>query len=173
MDLRISPLYRSLLACGIFAIAGALGWYFTSDGERSFPLVGYYAILVVNTFFSIKTFAAITPQNTTQDLADIVLVLIYIALAFSFSSVLLFSASSTMLFLVAIGKYVHLMMLITYRNFLRRKIRLNALGASLSLCALALALSGQPAEAAWLLFGLFAVANIYLLAINPMYRLDD
>lgn len=164
---------KAVVACSAFAVAGVIGSSLLPSGTEAPILAGYYAVLVLNTFFSIRAFAAITPKNTVQGVFDGVLALIYIALACSFGSVLQFSAFSFVLFALAIGKYAHLNTLIARKNFLRRKMRINGLGALLSAVAFVTALMGFSTLAAWMLFVFFALANVYLLGINPMYRMIE
>jgi len=168
----MSSLEKSLLACGLFVVFGAIAW--RAEGTTAIlPLIAYYCVLVLNTFFSINAISAITPNNVWQNFFDGALVCIYALLAFSFFSVPLFTAVSSLLFVFSFGKYVHLDRIVNYRLFLRRKMRINALGFILSLTAFGIALSGYATAAAWLLFITFAIANIYLLAIKPMYRLEN
>jgi len=162
---------KAIAACTAFTIAGVAGFIFFPHTNETLLLVGYYAVLVLNTFFSIKAFAAITPKNTPQALFDAVLVLIYIALALSFSSVIQFSVVSWGLFVLANVKYMHLEGLIPQKKFLQHKMRLNWLGAFLSGVAFAIALLGLALPAAWTLFVIFSIAQFYLLVINPMYRM--
>ena len=170
---RISPSQKSLIACLLFIIFGLVGWFLsTSNTMHSLPLLLYYAVLVFNTFFSIRAFSAITPRNSAQTAFDMVLVGIYCALAFSFASTVYFALFSALLFLVAVAKYVHLRKLIASSTLLERKIRIDVLGALLSVATLCIAVAGWPLGAAWILCIVFALASVYLLLINPMYRVD-
>ena len=162
---------KAAIACLLFIGFGVFGW-FRAVETFSLPLLLYYVILVVNTFFSIRTFAPITPRNTVQTLFDIVLAILYLALALSFASVFFFSLISAALFLGAVGKYTHLLRLVAYPTLLRRKIRLNALAALLSAVVFCTAVAGFPEIAAWLLCIVFGLANIYVLVIRPMYRIS-
>lgn len=100
--------------------------------------------------------------------------LIYAGLAFSFASIVNFTAISAGLFLISALKYVHLKRIVSsYQTLLQRKIRINGLGVLLSLSALAFALTGYLDAAEWLLCGVFALANFYVLFLKPMYRLDQ
>ncbi|MBI4079685.1 hypothetical protein HY414_00445, partial [Candidatus Kaiserbacteria bacterium] len=129
---------------------------------------------VLNTFVSIRTFAAITPKNAPQNIFDLILALTYAALAFTVDSVLRFSLLSTALFVVAALKYIHLRSLIVIeRRLIARKILLNSLGAGLSSLAFIITLWGSANVAAWTLSLTFTLANVYLLFVRPMYRLDQ
>ncbi|HTR18468.1 MAG TPA: hypothetical protein VMH91_00590 [Candidatus Paceibacterota bacterium] len=162
---------RAIMACAVFAVAGIVAFLYFPRANESLLLAGYYAVLVLNTFLSIKAFAAITPKNIVQSLFDAALVLTYIALAFSLGSVLQFSVVSWILFVLANAKYAHLERLVPQKEFLRHKMRINWLGALLSAGAFVIAAFGFPIPAAWALFCLYGLANIYLLGIDPMYRI--
>ncbi len=167
-----SSIRKAAGACVLFAAFGAAGWLWTEPDAGSLPLLGYYAVLVINTFFSIRALASITPRNTPQTLFDAALVCTYAALAFSFSSTILFLAISALLFMLSIAKYTHLNRLVSYPELLRRKITLNALAALLSGVMLAVAFTGYPDAATWALFVSFALPSIFLQII-PVYRLDS
>src|SRR3989344_341563 len=159
---EMPPLYKALLASLLFAVFGITGWIFGK--HQQLPLILYYSVLVLNTFFSVRVFAAITPLNALQMLFDMVLVPVYVVLAFSFDSVFLFSIVSAGLFLIAVLKYVHLKSIVEIeRQLLTRKITLNALGALLSGVAFGIALIGAEELAAWGLCIVFVLANVYLL----------
>lgn len=164
---------KAVLACSVFACAAIFGCANSINGGIEWlPLFLYYVILIINTFFSIRTFSDITPSSTIQTIFDAALALSYCMLAFSFNSVSLFSGITVTLYFIALGKYAHLNRLINSPGLLRRKIRVNALGASLSICALGIAALGLNQIAAWVLCIVFLFANIYLLAINPMYQIE-
>lgn len=163
---------KATLVSVLFGLILTLGWIQTGSAD-TLPLLGYYVVLIVNTFFSVQAFTPITPKNTLQMIFDVALVVIYALLAFSFGSTLSFSILLIALFGMTITKYVHLnRVLPTHHVLLHRKVRINVLGLMLSAVAFAVAAYGFPYTAAWVLFGVFAVANFYLLAIKPMYRLS-
>jgi len=169
----MTPVRKATFACLSFAGIGLFGWFTTGvENVASVPLLVYYAVLLINTFFSIRIFSAITPKSFVQTLFDRVAAVFYLALAFSFGSVPTFAAVSAGLFLLAVAKYVHLKGLVPSSALLPRKIVLNTLAALLSLFALALTLLGFSEAAAWVLCIIFALANIYLLIFNPMYRIE-
>lgn len=163
---------KATTACLFFTGVGIAAWWVVGWTAVPPPLLAYYAALVLNSFFSIRTFAPLTPANAMQYALDAALVLVYFGLAFSMHSATLFSAVSAALFLISIVKYVHLQQLIESTPLLSRKIRLNMLAALLSSVSLGISLAGFPALAAWLLGTIFVLANVYLLAINPMYRIE-
>lgn len=164
---------QAALASAAFASAGLVGFLRAPWAETSALLAGYYAVLVINSFFSIKTLATISPSSLVQMCFDGVLVAVYILLALSIGSVVLFCVCSMALFLIANVMYAHLYRRVSERRrFIAHKMRINALGIALSLGALLIAVAGHRVYAAWTLCVLYALANVYLLGINPMYRLD-
>ncbi len=140
----------------------------------AWPLVLFYAILVANTYFSVRVFSTITPAgNTSQRYIDFLITLTYLSLATQFDHPLWFSIIATLLFLECIVKYKILIDIAPrYKDFLNRKIVLDWLGALL--CSLAtLGIVMNYIYGTTVLFALIkAVANIYLLAIKPFYILD-
>ena len=169
-----APSLRAQVACISFGIIAIAGWLFTHSGDTwSYALAGYYALLLLNTFFSIKVFTRITPPNIFQDRIDLVLAALYCILGCSFFSVALFCTVSSALFIIALMKYTHARTIVSAPILLYRKIRLNAGAAILCAAAATIAAYGYPAAAAWTLFISFAIANVYLLGVTNMYRLTD
>jgi hypothetical protein len=165
---------KASLACGVFAVAGIVGFLLTPHSGICIALSLYYAVLLLNTFFSVRTISALTPPSAAHTIFDALLALVYFALAASFGSVALFSIASLFLFAFADVKYAHLARLVpSYRDFLYKKMRINFFGALLSGAALFAAYIGYPEFAAWGLATVYALANAYLLGINPMYRLEE
>jgi fatty acid desaturase len=54
-----------------------------------------------------------------------------------------------------------------------RKMAIDSLGGLLCLVALIGALSGYEIESTWALALVFLVANVFLLLVQPMYRVFD
>lgn len=164
----------AFIACAFFGVVGVLGWMTTGlQNSEVLPLLLYYSALVVNTFFSIQVFSAMTPRSIIQTAFDVVLVCIYVGLALSFGAPFTFALISASLFIVSIAKYTHLSHITSGSSkLLKRKRRINALGVGLSLLAAGLAWLGSPLLAAWFLGVVFLFANIYLLTFGNMYRSD-
>src|SRR3989338_1646505 len=139
---RVSPsTIKAVVACSVFTVFAIIGWLYTGRSEF-FPLLGYYTILIFNSFFSIRTFSAITPQNFVQTVFDVVLVGIYGALALSFGSMMYFTLISALLFTVASIKYMHLRKLVAPSALIERKIKVNECGALLSITTFCIAVAG-------------------------------
>ena len=144
-----------------------------SSWPVSAPLLAFYAILVVNTYFSVRCFATIAPNpDRVQRLADCVLAVLYAALASSVVHPTRFATFAVMLFAVTLVKYEALLRRGEATSLLLRKLRVNSLGTLA--CALALAgmMAGLEREASWSLALVFALANVYLLRIRPLYALE-
>ena len=140
----------------------------------AWPLVFFYAILVLNTYFSVRVFSTIAPRhNSIQKFIDCTVVILYLGLATQFENPLNFTILATMLFLACLIKYTLLTDLIPHRRtFLHRKIFLDWLGALLCI----LAVIGVAANYSYITTILFAfinaLANVYLLLIKPFYVLS-
>lgn len=162
---------RARLATAVFAVAGLGGlWLARTDLATALPLAVFYAALVVNTYASIRCFAALTPaDDRRQSAVDGVLAVIYLTLATSLDAPLRFTLAATMLFAVATMKYALLLGVVADLELLRRKIAIDVAGALAALLALGGVAAGAPTLATSLWAGAFLIANVYLLAIKPMY----
>ena len=174
----IEPRAKALVVTCVFAFAGILGWYFAEtdspDGLLLLPLVIFYATLTVNTYFSIKLFSSITPlHDQIHQLFDLLMVAAYFVLAYTFFSPQAFFLAALFLFIFALLKYILLLGVIPHLQLLKRKITIDLFGTLLCASVVAGAYMGFVTESAWALAILFLIANIYLLFINPMYRLSD
>ena len=160
------------LAFGAF---GLFGWFFiVSDTLTSAPLAFYYLLLIINTYYSVRLFASITPvEKMSQHAADVTLTVCMFFMAFNLDSVLWFFFWTTLLFLLASVKYALLLGTIPHPRLLRRKILVDLSGATASAIALLVALLGYPAESAWIYTCLYLLANVYLMIVNPLYNLID
>ena len=165
---------RAVLAAAGFALWGALGaWFFIIQWHQSWPLVLFYIILVLNTFFSVRTFASITPpQHIGQQLWDGLLVIFFLAMPLQFHSPLSFTLLATGLFIISVFKYVSLFPVVGFSPLLYAKIRINTLGVLLCVAAVIGVLSGHPLWSSILWTGIFLFANVYILWWQPLYRLD-
>lgn len=156
-----------------FAFIGIVGWVLlVTDWRIALPLGIFYATITVNTYFSVKLFASITPpENNQQHIMDLLLVVFYLLLVFSFPYPTVYMFFALCIFITAPIKYALLLTVIPYERLLKRKILIDLLGTSLCAAVLGGALLGYPFASAWVLAAVFLFANIYLLAIRPMYRL--
>ena len=146
--------------------------YIVVDWELSLPLAIFYVILIVNTYFSVKLFSGIIPKdNVLQDSIDFVLVMFYIAMSASMNNPILFYVVPSVFYIIASMKYTILLGIIDYPVLLKRKIFVNLLGSLACVTVLSLAVFNYN-FAGWLFAGEFFVANIVVLWLWPIYRLD-
>lgn len=167
------PQIRARLATTLFILAGVSSFFAGEIWQPHIeaPLAVFYVLLVVNTFFSIRFFSHLFGFDVKQEIIDAVLFGLYLLLAYSMRDTAAFFFSALLLFVVAILKYVLLLEHGIHLDILRRKIRINILGACACCAALYGIFLGHPLESAWVIALVFGVANVYLLAIRPMYRL--
>src|SRR3989344_1066318 len=168
----INPAAKSVLATSAFSLAGIISVLFYSVvSPFLLPHSIIYALLVLNTYFSIRFWSALQPQDSRQFLIDAILVLAYLALAFSIGEPTYFAFAAFALFALATFKYVLMRGHTSYEAVVERKIHIDALGA-LACAVLVLGMFlGYALEATWF----FAVgsppATFSLLLTRPMYRL--
>ena len=167
-----SPTVKTWTATIVFSLAGTISALFYSTvSPFLLPHFVIYAVLVVNTYFSIRFWSALQPADIRQTLIDGALALAYLALAFSIGEPMYFAFAAFALFALATFKYVLMRGRTSYEAIVERKTGIDALGA-LACAVLVLGMFlGYPLEATWLFAIGFTLANIYLLAIKPMYRL--
>ncbi len=166
----MTPYIRALSATVLFSVVGIWSLLFHSvPWEYVYPHVMFYVVLTINTFFSIRFYSAFTPESGFQSFIDFVLSGAYVALALSIGIPLAFAIAALIIFTLAPAKYAHLLGRTPHDATLRKKILIDVLGTSLCVLVLVLTLMGMEHSAAWLLAGLFAFANVFLLLIKPMY----
>lgn len=83
-----------------------------------------------------------------------------------------FAFFAFLMFTVASIKYILLKKEIGPKALLKRKIRIDTIGALGFAVTLLGVVLGHPRESAWSLAIAFAATSIYLLIIHPLYRLD-
>jgi hypothetical protein len=167
----MNPNVRAHAATICFALIG-LGVIFFRPLDWTFalPQIIFYAVLTINTYFSIQFFTPLTPKSFYQLLVDAALVVAYISLGLSIGFPYAFAFCALLIFVVAPMKYTHKLDLIPHTTLLRKKILIDLCGALMCTVVLGLTIFGYPLFAAWLLAILFSAANVYLLLMNPMYR---
>lgn len=167
-----NPAAKSVLATTVFSLAGIISALFYSVvSPFLLPHFIIYAVLVVNTYFSVRFWSALQPQDSRQFLIDGVLVVAYLALAFSMGEPVYFAFAAFTLFVLATFKYVLMRGRTSYEAIVERKTGIDALGAFACAALILGMFLGYALEATWLFAVGFAVANVYLLLIKPMYRL--
>ncbi len=169
----MSPTIRSWLATSVFALAGIIAVLFYSIvSPFLLPHFIIYMVLVINTFFSIRFWAAHQPNDIRQFLIDAVLVVAYLTLAFSIGEPLHFAIVSLGVFIAATIKYVLMRGRTPHEALVEHKTFLDALGAIACAALLGGTLSGYALETAWIFAIGFSLANVHLLFVRPMYQLQ-
>jgi len=153
------------------------GLYFaaaqTGQWRQFWPLTVFYVALILNSFFSVRAFASITPKrHLGQQFFDILLGLCLALMPLNFSSPLNFILLAAILFIIATLKYIFLIPIIGFSQLLYKKIRIDCLGILLCFLALAGVLLGYAklSSILWTLF--FLAANAHILWLRPLYRLE-
>lgn len=131
----------------------------------------FFAVLLLNTVFSVRFWRPLQPANYTQGAIDGALIMAYILLAIRIGSAVEFMFFALLLFLLATMKYVLMLGQVPHLRTVRKKILIDLLGALLCATALLLTLMGEVEIGAWLLTGVFVLANIFLLWVRPMYKI--
>jgi hypothetical protein len=168
----MNPLMKALFACGVFsAIAVWTVFFLAPVVPELVPQELFFAVLIINTFFSIQFYSEIQPKNVSQTLIDTLLVITYLALAFSFGRPELFTFAALCLFIAAPPKYALMLGEIPHLKLLERKMLLDSLGTAGCAALLGATLLGYSLIAIWAMAVLFALANVYLLFVRPMYKL--
>lgn len=157
----------------VFGIVAIISMNLIIDWTVSWPLVVFYATLLTNTYFSVRSFASITPrEHLGQQLIDATLAACMFLMALSFNSVLNFTILATLLFIVATLKYVFLTQLAGYSKLLYMKIRIDALGILFCFLAVLGVLFGYGSQTSIIWSAVFVLANFYVLWWKPHYRLE-
>ena len=168
----MNPAAKSAFATTAFSLAGIASVLFYSIvSPFLLPHFIIYAVLVVNTFFSIRFWGALQPQDLRQLIVDAILVLAYLVFAFSIGEPLYFALAALGLFIAATIKYMLMRNRTPHGALVEHKIFLDALGAVACVALLGGTLTVYALESAWLFAIGFTLANVYLLFIRPMYRL--
>lgn len=134
------------------------------------PLILFYIVLIVNSYFSVEFFSKIIPaKRFDQKIIDLFLVFLYLVLILNISNEIWYLLSAIMLFVVATLKYVFLLGMVDVK-ILKKKMIIDIFGIIACVLALVGYLAGGRMAATWIWALVFLFANIYLLVINPMYK---
>lgn len=166
---------KAMLATAAFTVIGIIFAFTVKNPAYALPALILYAGLVINTYFSIRCFSSITPENySMQDVVDIMLGVLFISLATAFNNIQNFLTIGLFLFELAVVKYVLLLRTagVGYHALIRKKILLEMLGVISGSLGLTLALFGYSFASIWFLALLLLGANIYLILLRPFYKID-
>jgi hypothetical protein len=152
---------------------GLVGTFvFVTDWSVSLPLVIFYVILVINTYPSVRLFSSLIPiDDGKHALADFLLGGLFLFLPMTFGDPIQFTLCALVLFLGATGKYSLMLDELPHQRLLTRKIRIELLGVLMCASVLALMNFGFVLSAAWALAIIFAIANVYVLVLRPLYKI--
>jgi hypothetical protein len=172
---NLHPNTKALFVTLMFVSAVILSTKYAEDTWMGIlPLLIFYLMLTINSFFSIRLFSAITPpDDKAQQAIDFLLACTYVFLAYSIDSPPVFFLTLLLLFILAPAKYALLFDKIPHPKLLKKKIIIDLWGTFLSGAAIAGYVAGYSYESAWALAIIFILANVYLLILNPLYRLID
>lgn len=163
---------KSWLATSVFALAGIIAVLFYSIvSPFLLPHLIIYAVLVLNTFFSIRFWSALQPKDAWQLLVDSVLVVTYLTLALSIGQPVYFALAALCLFTTAPLKYILMRGRTPYGALVEHKILLDSMGTLACIALVAGLFLGNALEVTWLFAIGFTLANLHLLFIRPMYRM--
>lgn len=141
---------------------------------ESLPLIIFYFLILVNTHFSVSFFLSIIPQRGgLQKLINTALLLIYPGLAITFDKPLNFTLIAALLFTLATIKYILLAEESPFRKILWKKVLIETMGILACILTIFGILIGYSILATSLWTFCFLVANIYLLSIRPLYKLEE
>lgn len=148
-------------------------WFNVQDWKNATPLIIFYAVITINTLFSVRCFSSIIPpDNKLQWTMDICLLLSYILMALNLDNPLRFTVWAAVLFFIAVLKYAALLPLLTnYLTLLKYKIIIDSLGTLSCVLALGGVIFGYPLVTIWLWTVVFVIANIFIFFIKPLYKL--
>ncbi|MEI6843568.1 MAG: hypothetical protein WCK48_03655 [bacterium] len=147
--------------------------FFDPDWSSVWPFICFHFVLLINTFFSIRSFASLTPkENVGQHIIDAILALCLIAMPLLFNLPLQFMIVCLFLFIVAVLKYLFLVPLVGFSKLLYWKIKVDMLGVVLCFLVLVGVIYGFSYISSIIFFIIFACANVYVLWWNPLYDLE-
>lgn len=166
---------RARLAVSVFALVGGLAVATRiQDAAASLPLVAFYVNLLVNTYFSVACFTTLTPRDDRrQQVLDAAIGGIYLVLPFSFANPERFALVTALLFGTSLIKYALLLDGFSDPPRLRRKLIANSCGLLSCLLVLVGIKADYPSLTTTIWAAGYVLVNIYLLKINPLYRLPQ
>jgi hypothetical protein len=165
--------HTPIIASSIFAGIAIGAWlYLVPYSSIAISHTLFYAILLINTFFSITFLSQLPVLSLPHTVLDLTLGGLYIILAMSIGRPGLFEAISLALFAFATTKYALLSKAIHLRT-IRKKIIADCLGACLCAAGLTASLTGYPLQSAWAMTVILAIATLYVLILSPIYRTEQ
>ena len=151
----------------------AIVYFYPIASQTSWLLFIFHVLLLLNTFYSIRSFASLTPkENIFQHIIDILLAINIMVAPFFFNNPLYFVSLVLSLFIIATLKYIFLVQIIGFSKLLYWKIKVDTLGILLCFLTLIGVMSGFVYTSSLLFTCIFLLANLYVLWLNPLYRIE-
>lgn len=173
---RVEPFTRSatLKAAAFTSVFAVLGPLFMSGTDAGpailLPMALLFDLILLNTFFSIRMFASVTPATDhVQNAIDLGLGLLYLWMASAIGDARLFACACTLMFALATYKYALLLGRIPHQKLLRHKIQIDVLGTVGALAALAGIMYVDAALTLWIWAVLFALVQLDIFLLRPLY----
>ena len=165
---------RAIAAAAGFSLIGFFALLiYGVNAPEVLPDVLFYAILVIHTYFSVRFFSTVIPQNLWQIVTDLALVVVYCALALSFGNGFRFISVALCLFAVAIFKYVPSLSQPHLNALMSRKIKYLLGGVSLAIYSLIIAFVANDVVATWFFVVIYTYFTYIILLIERMYGTGD
>ncbi len=136
------------------------------------PDLIFYGVLVLHTYFSVRYFSHLIPQDSWQVVTDIALVAIYFALALALGDGFRFLFLALCLFGVATLEYAPSLGRAHLRALMRRKIKYEIGGMALAAYSIILAAVANQAIGAWFFAVVYAAVTFNILFNERMYSLE-
>lgn len=173
-DIVLTPGKKAWTACSLFAAMLAFGALAMKPSWPGvLPILIFYVLLIINTYFSVKLFAEVIPDLPSQRAIDAILVVFYGVMAFSIGNAALFGFFLAVFFTIATMKYVLVLGIVSQPRLLKRKITADCLGILLGLAVVGGIMAGHETFSVWGLAIIFSVANVCMFFVWPLYRLDS
>ena len=164
---------RAICVTAIFSLWTALVAVVNPPSSRvAWPLVVFHFFMLLNTFFSIRAFATLIPTSAGQAAFDIALAACLVIAPLAFNHPVHFAFLVLLLFILATYKYILAIRLVGFSEMLYRKIVIDMLGVVSTFATVVGMWLGFVLPAAILGVVAFAAANVYVLWLKPLYRLD-
>ena len=170
--MTLSPSFKALVVSLFFLVLASYRSVI-SGLTPPLALTLFYTVLCLNTYYSIKVFAALTnPWSISQNIIDVLLVIIYSTLAWYLADVSAALTLTVVLFGFAFIKYVILPPTFPSPQLLFRKKIIDGLGFIGALIIWFCVIVLHIKEAVWVWTAGFILVNIYILWLKPLYVKD-
>ncbi len=156
-----------------FFLAGVISFFYHHlDWQLTLPILIFYTVLCINTFYSIRIFTAITSvTDIAQWITDFLLIFLYVWLAWYIGDAQISLFIASLMFAAATIKYTLLQKTSKYRNLLRKKIVIDSIGTFGTILAYGATIFIHPTNFVWIWSISFVLVNIYILVHDPLYTL--